>query len=85
MRRLTPRHRPPERAENALTAVRRDWRGRGVASHLKRRTLQWAAAHGVSEVYTWTQARNTSMLRLNEHLGYAVGTTSVTLERHLPL
>ena len=75
----------PERAENALTAVRRDWRGRGVASHLKRRTLQWAAAHGVSEVYTWTQARNTSMLRLNEHLGYAVGTTSVTLERHLPL
>jgi GNAT superfamily N-acetyltransferase len=75
----------PERAENALTAVRRDWRGRGVASHLKRRTLQWAAAHGVSEVYTWTQARNTSMLRLNEHLGYVVGTTSVSLERHLPL
>ena len=33
----------PERAENALTAVRRDWRGRGIASHLKRRTLQWAA------------------------------------------
>jgi GNAT superfamily N-acetyltransferase len=75
----------PERAENALTAVRRDWRGRGVASHLKRRTLQWAAAHGVSEVYTWTQARNTSMLRLNEHLGYVVGTTSVSVERHLPL
>ena len=35
------------RAENALTAVRRDWRGRGIAVHLKLRTLEWAAAHGI--------------------------------------
>jgi mycothiol synthase len=75
----------PERAENALTAVRRDWRGRGIASHLKRRTLQWAANHGLSELYTWTQARNVSMLRLNEHLGYVTGHTSITLSRPLPL
>jgi GNAT superfamily N-acetyltransferase len=75
----------PERAENALTAVRRDWRGRGVASYLKRLTLRWAADNGVTEVYTWTQARNESMLRLNEHLGYAVGQTSITLSRPLPL
>jgi mycothiol synthase len=75
----------PERAENALTAVRRDWRGRGIASHLKRRTLQWAANHGLSELYTWTQARNVSMLRLNEHLGYVTGHTSIMLSRPLPL
>jgi mycothiol synthase len=75
----------PERAENALTAVRRGWRGRGVASHLKRRTLQWAAANGVREIYTWTQAGNTSMLRLNEHLGYVQGKTSITVSRPLPL
>jgi mycothiol synthase len=75
----------PERAENALTAVRRDWRGRGVAAHLKRLTLRWAADHGVTEVYTWTQARNESMLRLNEHLGYVLGQTSITLTRPLPL
>ncbi len=75
----------PERAENALTAVSRDWRGRGVASYLKRLTLRWAAEHGVTEVYTWTQARNESMLRLNEHLGYAFGQTSITLSRSLPL
>ncbi|HZG97508.1 MAG TPA: GNAT family N-acetyltransferase, partial [Nocardioidaceae bacterium] len=74
-----------ERAENALTAVRRDWRGRGVASHLKRCTLQWAAADELSEIYTWTQVRNTPMLRLNEKLGYVVGKTSVSLERPLPL
>jgi GNAT superfamily N-acetyltransferase len=75
----------PERAENALTAVGRLWRGRGVASHLKRRTLKWAAEHGLSEVYTWTQAGNVPMLRLNEHLGYVTGTTSITLSRPLPL
>ena len=75
----------PDRAENALTAVRRDWRGRGIASHLKRRTLQWAADHGVREIYTWTQAGNSSMLRLNEHLGYVTGQTSITVSRSLPL
>lgn len=75
----------PERAENALTAVRRDWRGRGIASHLKRRTLQWAAANGIREIYTWTQAGNTRMLRLNEHLGYVRGAISITVSRPLPL
>ena len=75
----------PERGENALTAVRRTWRGRGIAAHLKRRTLQWAAENGVTELYTWTQARNVSMLRLNEHLGYVEGKTSITLCRPLPL
>lgn len=75
----------PERGENALTAVSRAWRGRGIASHLKRRTLQWAATNGVREVYTWTQAGNTPMLRLNEHLGYVTANTSITVSRALPL
>ena len=73
----------PGRAENALTAVRRDWRGQGVAAHLKR--LTQGAAHAVEELYTWTQVRNAPMLRLNEHLGYVVGKTSITLTRALPL
>ncbi len=75
----------PARAENALTAVRRDWRGRGVAAHLKCRTLHWAATHGLSELYTWTQAGNASMARLNEHLGYVTTQTSITVSRPLPL
>lgn len=75
----------PGRAENALTAVRRDWRGRGIASHLKRRTLRWAADNGISELYTWTQAGNSPMLRLNEQLGYTTGQTSITVSRALPL
>jgi mycothiol synthase len=74
-----------ERAENALTAVSRAWRGRGVASHLKRRTLHWAALNGLEEIYTWTQAGNSSMLRLNEHLGYVTTRNSITVSRALPL
>lgn len=75
----------PTRAENALTAVRGDWRGRGVAVHLKLRTLRWAAAHGIAEVYTWTQDGNAAMRRLNQRLGYATTRTSTTVARTLPL
>jgi mycothiol synthase len=75
----------PERAENALTAVRRTWRGRGIASHLKRRTLHWAALNGLEEVYTWTQVGNAPMRRLNEDLGYVTSRNSITVSRALPL
>jgi GNAT superfamily N-acetyltransferase len=75
----------PQRAENSLTAVSRAWRGHGVASHLKRLTLHWAAGHGLEEVYTWTQDGNASMRRLNEHLGYVTTRSSVTVSRPLPL
>ena len=75
----------PERAENALTAVRRDWRGRGVATALKRLTLAWAAEHGIREVYTWTQRGNGDMRRLNERLGYVTRTESISVRGSLPL
>ena len=75
----------PDRAENALTAVRRDWRGQGIAAHLKHRTLQYAATEGLREVYTWTQAGNTPMIGLNERLGYVTRQTSITVARDLPL
>jgi GNAT superfamily N-acetyltransferase len=73
------------RAEHALTAVRRDRRGRGIASALKRTTLAWAAHSGVREVYTWTQRGNADMRRLNAHLGYATRRECVNLEAPLPL
>lgn len=75
----------PTRAENSLTAVRGDWRGRGLAVHLKQRTLAWAAAHGITEVYTWTQDGNAAMRTLNTRLGYATTRTGIQLSRTLPL
>lgn len=75
----------PGRAENALTAVLRGWRGRGIASALKRTALAFAAANGVREVYTWTQRGNADMRRLNEHLGYVTRSESITVRAQLPL
>lgn len=69
------------RAENGLTAVRRDWRGRGLAVHLKLVALDWAAAHGVAEVYTWTQDGNAAMRALNTRLGYATTRVGIQLSR----
>ena len=75
----------PTRAESSLTATRRDWRGRGLAVHLKQRTLAWAAEHGVTVVYTWTQDGNAAMRSLNTRLGYATTRTGIQLARALPL
>jgi mycothiol synthase len=75
----------PERAEQALTVVRRDWRGRGVAAALKRTTLAWAAAHELREVYTWTQRGNDDMRALNEHLGFVTRRESISMRASLPL
>lgn len=75
----------PTRAENALTAVLREWRGRGIAEVLKRRALSFAAENGIERVYTWTQRGNAAMRRLNERLGYVPGAESITVRAPLPL
>jgi mycothiol synthase len=75
----------PDRAENALTTVRRDWRGRGLARALKESTIAWASARGIREIYTWTQTGNENMRAVNERLGYATRDVSVTVRRALPL
>jgi GNAT superfamily N-acetyltransferase len=75
----------PDRAEHALTAVSRPWRRRGIASMLKRKSLAFAAANGVREVYTWTQLRNADMRALNERLGYVERGVSITVRAPIPL
>ena len=72
------------RAENGLTVVDRRWRGRGLATALKRRQLAWAAANGIREVVTWTQIGNEAMQRVNERLGYTRRSVSRTMRRDLP-
>lgn len=82
---LLPDTDEPGRAEHALTVVRRDWRRRGVAAALKRLCLAWAASHGLSEVYTWTQRGNDDMRALNTHLGFITRTESLSMRASLPL
>jgi mycothiol synthase len=75
----------PDRAENSLTAVRRDWRGRGLARALKETVIAWASANGLTEVYTWTQTGNDGMRAVNEKLGYATRDVSINVRAPLPL
>ena len=75
----------PLRAENALTAVLRGWRGRGIARALKQTALAFAAANGVRSIYTWTQTGNEDMRALNEHLGYVYRGVSITVRADLPV
>jgi mycothiol synthase len=75
----------PERGENALTAVRRDHRGRGIARALKRAAIRLAADQGIHELYTWTQQRNLPMRRLNTSLGYVDRAVTISVRGALPL
>jgi mycothiol synthase len=75
----------PDRAEHSLTAVRRDWRGRGVAKALKQATIAWAVESGIRELYTWTLRGNEPMRRLNERLGYVVRSRCWVVRGPVPL
>ena len=59
-----------DRCFHNLTGVRREWRGRGVASALKRAQIAGATAKGVKRLVTESQHENQPMRRLNEKLGY---------------
>jgi len=74
-----------DRAENALTTVRRDWRGRGLARALKEHVIAWASRAGIREIYTWTQTGNENMRAVNERLGYVTRDISISVRRKLPL
>lgn len=69
------------RAENGLTAVDRGWRGRGLATAMKRRQLRWAAANGIREIVTWTQRGNEAMQHVNLGLGYLTRSVSHVVRR----
>jgi mycothiol synthase len=57
-------------AFHGLTAVKRAWRGQGVATALKRSQIAAAKERGVKRLVTGSEERNTPMRRLNEKLGY---------------
>jgi GNAT superfamily N-acetyltransferase len=57
-------------ASHGLTAVRRDWRRRGVARALKLSQLRAAQAAGFERALTESEERNEPMRRLNESLGF---------------
>ena len=63
----------PTAAGNAMTAVKRAWRGRGIARALKATEISWAVANGYTELHTSNEERNAPINRLNARLGYRAG------------
>lgn len=61
----------PRVAWHDMTAVARSWRGRGVASALKRATIRWAVEHGLEALETGNDIDNAAMRAVNRKLGYA--------------
>jgi GNAT superfamily N-acetyltransferase len=53
-----------------MTAVRRAWRGRGLAGALKRATIGWAIANGLEALDTGNDIDNAPMRAVNARLGY---------------
>ena len=65
---------------HGMTAVRRAWRGRGVAGALKRAQIRWALANGLERLETTNELRNEPMQRVNLGLGFQPTPGSITLE-----
>jgi GNAT superfamily N-acetyltransferase len=53
-----------------MTAVRRAWRGRGLAVALKLTTIAAAIEHGLTVLETGNDIDNAPMRAVNDHLGY---------------
>ena len=63
----------PTIAYHDLSAVRRAWRGRGIARALKATQINWALANGYTELRTSNEARNAPIRHLNAAFGYRPG------------
>jgi mycothiol synthase len=63
----------PTAAGHSMTAVKRAWRGRGIARALKTTAINWALANGYTELHTSNEERNAPINRLNARLGYQPG------------
>ena len=69
----------PRIAHHDLSAVKRAWRGRGVARALKAAQINWALANGYEELRTRNEERNEPIRRLNARFGYRPGIGNVYL------
>jgi len=70
-------------AHHDMTGVRRAFRGRGIASALKRAEIAWAKEAGYERLETNNEVRNEPIRRLNERHGYTVKPGVVVLHDSL--
>jgi GNAT superfamily N-acetyltransferase len=68
-----------------LTAVKRAWRGRGIATALKRAQIQAAQKKGFDRLVTTNEQRNHPMRSINRALGYRPEPSLSTIVMRGPL
>jgi mycothiol synthase len=64
-----------------MTGVKRSYRGRGIASALKRAEIAWAKREGFRTLETFNDEENAPIRALNDKHGYRPARGSVTLRR----
>jgi GNAT superfamily N-acetyltransferase len=67
-----------------FTGTRAAYRGRGIASELKRRAIEYARAHSIRYLRTVNDSLNLSMWAINEKLGFRRTVEWVAEERRYP-
>lgn len=72
----------PVQFVTGVTAVRREYRRRGIATALKVHIIQYAQAQGVREIFTTNDSKN-PMYRLNLSLGFEPLPSWVRVEKQL--
>ncbi len=67
-----------------LTGMRRQFRGRHIATALKVKTVEYAQDHGIREIRTWNEIHNSPMLAINIKFGFVRQPVWITFMKELP-
>lgn len=67
--------------QQGLTGVKREHRGRGIATALKVRTVEYARAHGYRQIKTDNEIHNAPMIAINDRFGFQRQPVWITFAR----
>jgi mycothiol synthase len=73
----------PGLLQQKITAIRPEYRGRGLAGALKVATIAFALRHGYTGIQTVVESNNPAMLAINARFGFAGGPGLILFERPL--
>lgn len=73
----------PRNLSQGDTGVRREYRGRGIATALKLKVIDFGKRSGYEKLKTWNDSTNAAMLAINTKLGFKRHVGWITMEKTL--